>query len=516
MFKKAAKLMLTAALTASMLAPSATIVFAEVVTDDGVKIDATVEDEEVHLKDVKSDEHDAVEIKADNGHVAEVTTGNLESEKAAALDVDAKNGSTVDVYVDGSAVSDTAGDECGVIVIAGNSPGKDDSNVDVTIKGNAQGCIGAEVEAGNGSTVTVTIEGDALGTNNVWGSSTGLQVNSYRGGTANVIVNGDSIGNDEKTDRGAYVGSYEGNSNVFIGGNVDGDYGLCSGAGNNGKNNIVVEGTVHGEKAGVIVSDSDGGESSITVWKVETDKDGVIAGKYDDDGNLVEDKEAEKKIQYIVKVDQPKGATLTATDANGKALATVTAVNGKTFEYAHQGDKVLLKVDVDKDYSLDAVYGDKGQQYKLVKDASGNYYVEVPAGGGVYFSAVLSKKEKDKDEDKKEEEKAAANTNATTVTPATTALAVEQAAVQAAVTSISSTPVGGTANVAVTGTSIDSSVVRMLLARRDINVSLACFVNGKLCSIMIPAGADLSDIIKPDGTIDVEKLAKKFGKTEVQ
>ena len=33
---------------------------------------------------------------------------------------------------------------------------------------------------------------------------------------------------------------------------------------------------------------------------------------------------------------------------------------------------------------------------------------------------------------------------------------------------------------------------------------------------MIPAGADLSDLIKPDGTIDIEKLAKKFGKTEVK
>lgn len=62
----------------------------------------------------------------------------------------------------------------------------------------------------------------------------------------------------------------------------------------------------------------------------------------------------------------------------------------------------------------------------------------------------------------------------------------------------------------------DAAVVKSLLARRDVNVSLACFVNGKLCTIMIPAGADLSDIINSDGTIDIEKLAKKFGKTEVR
>jgi hypothetical protein len=32
---------------------------------------------------------------------------------------------------------------------------------------------------------------------------------------------------------------------------------------------------------------------------------------------------------------------------------------------------------------------------------------------------------------------------------------------------------------------------------------------------MIPAGADLSDLIRPNGTIDLEKLAERFGKTEV-
>ena len=535
MLRKIAKLLLTATLTVSMLAPSATVVFA----DSEETVDATDENaEEDFPEDILAEEYgeDALDILAANKHKAKVTTKGLEAtgEKASALMVSATDGSMADVTVNGSATGNSDSGAGAYVYSTSNA------EVELTITENTSGNTGSSINVTDGAFAQVTIEGGSSG--GFEESSTGLFINvedvensgqgdaaladvtvkgdtiggfagtqiENEGGNVAAIVEGDSASIGDGYDTyGLKVGtSQNGLSDVFVGGDVQSaGTGLVTSAASGGTNIVVVEGTVYGGKVGVNINDNGSQDSSVTVWKVETDKGGVIAGSVDAAGNVAKDASAEKKIQYIIKVDQPKGATLTATDANGKALATVTAINGKTFEYAHQGDKVLLKVDVDKDYTLDAVYGDKGQQYKLVKDASGNYYIEVPAGGGVYFSAVLSKKEKEKEEEKEDKAKKAADTSY---------LPVANAAAQAAITSIVATPAGGTANIAFTGTFIDASVVRMLLARRDINVSLACFVNGKLCVIMIPAGADLSDLIKPDGTIDIEKLAKKFGKTEVK
>lgn len=80
---------------------------------------------------------------------------------------------------------------------------------------------------------------------------------------------------------------------------------------------------------------------------------------------------------------------------------------------------------------------------------------------------------------------------------------------------ISGTPMGGTAMLAVTGDRFDASVVAALLSRRDINANIACFVNGRLSLIVIPANADLSGVIEADGSIRIARLADTFGVTNV-
>ena len=80
---------------------------------------------------------------------------------------------------------------------------------------------------------------------------------------------------------------------------------------------------------------------------------------------------------------------------------------------------------------------------------------------------------------------------------------------------ISGTPMGGTAMLAVTGDRLDASVVAALLSRRDINVNIACFVNGRLSLIVIPANADLVDVIEADGSIRIARLADVFGVTNM-
>ena len=81
------------------------------------------------------------------------------------------------------------------------------------------------------------------------------------------------------------------------------------------------------------------------------------------------------------------------------------------------------------------------------------------------------------------------------------------------VSTISNTPMGGTAMLAITSHRLDASVVAALLLRRDINVNIACFVNGRLSLIVIPANADLAGVIEADGSIKIARLADTFGAT---
>jgi len=482
-------------------------------TDERVRIEANSETGPVEeeVGDVKIDEYDpAVVVRAKEEATATVTTGSIDN-----------HGEEGDVRGEGLWTITESGGEAHVTV-----------NGDVSA-----GYVGMRIESNSGGESDVTVNGDVIVDGkdprkgiDIWSedskSSSSVRINGdvnihednvdvwSEGGKAKatLIVTGDVV-----ADKGVIVGTDAGESTVKIGGDLKSEaVGVDMTTASRGKVNVVVEGTIKA-KGFAAVSDDD---ATLSVWKIEPNKDDIIVAKeeWDDEkGKRVyttKDEEAEAAIQYIIKVKPEDGATLTATGENGKALATVEGVSN-TWQWAYEGDRVLLKVDVEDGYTLDGAFGDEGQSIALLKDASGNFYIDVPRGGGVFLSIKLTKDKKDKDKDDEKKDETPVSNNAQTVT-IPTAAAVAQAAVQAAVQSISSTPAGGTANVAVAGTTIDASVVKSLLARRDVNVSLACFVNGKLCTIMIPAGADLSDIINSDGTIDIEKLAKKFGKTEVQ
>ena len=70
-------------------------------------------------------------------------------------------------------------------------------------------------------------------------------------------------------------------------------------------------------------------------------------------------------------------------------------------ETAHEGEKVILKVDVDDGYELNGAFNGQGEKVALQKDENGDWYVIVPKGGGVYLSVTVSRiehKKKDNDD----------------------------------------------------------------------------------------------------------------------
>ena len=171
---------------------------------------------------------------------------------------------------------------------------------------------------------------------------------------------------------------------------------------------VLVNGTVDGKTNSVLLStDTIEDNLTLTVWEITENEHGNLVEKiekYDDNGEAVTgvDTEAEEKIQYIIKVEQPtEGGTLIATDKDGKTLA-----KSHDYDVAREDERVLVKVNVAKGYVLNGAYNGKNEKIMLLTDADGNYYIDVPKGGGVYLSAELAitPEEKKEKKEKKEEE----------------------------------------------------------------------------------------------------------------
>lgn len=154
---------------------------------------------------------------------------------------------------------------------------------------------------------------------------------------------------------------------------------------------VLITGTLSGGESAVLLMD-DGtidNNLTLTVWAVEVGEDGTIAKSESRDETKDKAEEFEKNIKYIIKVEQPeKGGMLSAVSEFGEPLE-----KSHDYDVALEGEKVLLKVDLEEGYKVVAAYNGDGEKVPLLQDAEGNYYVEVPKGGGVYLTAELDLEE---------------------------------------------------------------------------------------------------------------------------
>ncbi len=146
---------------------------------------------------------------------------------------------------------------------------------------------------------------------------------------------------------------------------------------------LTADGTVSGgEHSIVLFGEADAEQVTVTVWEVQpNDADALVErAEWDDEGqqlNYTRDEEAEKQIQYIIRIDQPDYISTEGT----------TEHNG--YQVAHEGDKVFVKLNIPDGYTLDSVWRDAGQSLEVIQDAQGRYYLAVPRGGGVELSVTL-------------------------------------------------------------------------------------------------------------------------------
>jgi hypothetical protein len=185
---------------------------------------------------------------------------------------------------------------------------------------------------------------------------------------------------------GIFVRSVGGKSNIVVNGDVSGTQaGLYMYCDEVGSNDVLVTGTISG-KNGVDISYDSVENDKLTVWKIEKGNDGQYVSS---EWNNVpsEDREvfAKKRINYIVYVeDLEQGGTISALKANGSELDKQHGYN-----VAREGDKVILKIDLQEGYTIRSAYNGKDDMTELLKDENGSYYVVVPRGGGIYLSVML-------------------------------------------------------------------------------------------------------------------------------
>ena len=181
---------------------------------------------------------------------------------------------------------------------------------------------------------------------------------------------------------------------------------------------IVINGELSGERGSVIIGEDSGDYLDLTVWKVALDEYGnavmelitdegpygpigpepmmraaAAPGEDDESPYSYEHTDAaealEQRIMYIIRLEQPtEGGTLAAQKEDGSALDT-----SHDYEIAREGDKVILAVNVQDGYHLVTAYNGEEKVEVLGQDGDGNYYIEVPRGGGVYLSVVLERDE---------------------------------------------------------------------------------------------------------------------------
>lgn len=346
--------------------------------------------------------------------------GNISAEGEFVVGLDANSGKAdVDGYVIAQGTHATGVQSYN---LGDNTVINVNKGIAVAGKDNATGATLETYHRDNGTNLTLNvlenIVAALIGTGHD-NKTRGISVNN-NGGNILADIGGDVLAKSNMEDtvgieNGAQLEDLEyapmGKTTILIHGNLlSGGVGIYNRLnGNITPTDILVENEIQANKVGVLINREptlvlDGNpitpsapKLNLTVWKIKPNEQGNVAEysinpwHYPDgippQGTVLEgkDQEFEKKIMYIIKVKQPtQGGIINVVDKDGNEL-----LKSFGFDVAHEGEKVLLKADLEKGYKLVSAYNENDEKVPLLKDENGNYYIIVPKGGGIYLGAEL-------------------------------------------------------------------------------------------------------------------------------
>ena len=383
--------------------------------------------------DAANDTNKCVQVKADNTEKS-VEVGNIKVENGQpGIDVDALNGGKATVKA-GTVVSDggngiTADAKTlgSITVNTGNVTSVNDNGVQAWVEGEADIAITTgNISSGQiGSGIWTSVDNRSIvkdGTitvkaGDVKAEAEGIVIRPYGNGAISV-----EAGNVNAKGDGVQITAESGGvANLKANDIASGKSGLFVYINEGSAINALIAGTLSGEKAPITFFGSsfmNTDQFKLTAWKIDakdgdyffvatpTDEnielqavsadapltDAEAAAKAIEQGNFAltaaEGASAfEKSILYIMKLGTAEGATLSATYADGKPLAT-----SYDYSVAKEGERVMLKVSLEEGCELMAAYDGSGNKIELVKGDDGSYYIAytVPKGGGLGLSVEVS------------------------------------------------------------------------------------------------------------------------------
>lgn len=333
----------------------------------------------------------------------EVTVGkginvrNNSNNNSTGITADATHDSEIEITVEsgGVSVTSTAGQNSNGIYAYAHSGSEISMDITGDVRSEAESSTGILANSGGeGSSTDITVHGnvEAVSNPDTPGASYGIMAMADAGASTTVTVDG----NVTATLAGIHLIATDDSSSgqtetilVNIGGDLtSGDYAIIVNdrPSNTAALDAVVAGTVHGDKGPIVVSPLvDADELTLTLWQVDIPEDGDIikelnAGPGGEAASTEKTKEMEQNILYIIKVEEPTGASI---KLNGTS-------ESHGWQTAKEGETVTMIISVEEGYKLKGAYNGLGERIPLQIDKDGNYYVEVPRGGGVYLTAELN------------------------------------------------------------------------------------------------------------------------------
>ncbi len=310
--------------------------------------------------------------------------------------------------VTGTATENRIADATGIDTSAGQGGTVNVSTGTVTATTNKGTARGITVSTGD-SEDNVNISTGALTASSGSGTASGIEVSSYGGNISITTGTVEASGNKETTGINAIIsGSTILNETVNGDVNASGTGIQLATSGNNVGAKIIVtndviaedtaislnkvkeqqqeqqesgssvtievDGTISGKEHNIVIEKNGTTEAlTVEVWKVDTSNDKAVI---------------EKKIGYNAYED------ITGTEIGINTINYIIKVDGSNLtpdaRTAREGENVTLRVDVPSGYSIDSFYtAQGGTAVNVLQDSSGNYYIVVPRGGGVYVGVRL-------------------------------------------------------------------------------------------------------------------------------
>lgn len=158
---------------------------------------------------------------------------------------------------------------------------------------------------------------------------------------------------------------------------------------------LIVLGTINASEAPILAVNMSGrsgvgfnGDSqAILAWRIIPTASGHVVMAEGKEKDVAEESASteplEKSIRYIIRTQESDKASFTLKKADGEEIRM-------SFGYpvACEGERVLVSVQAADGYKVTGVMNGEEEKVPLEQDESGNWYFEMPRGGGISLFAV--------------------------------------------------------------------------------------------------------------------------------